>query len=393
MDAEKSIDQLRAKVLRLRNECKAFRQERNLALEDKRDADIAWNELVTSLKKQAHDAAERCAEAESNLAPFSKQLDESRAKQLATEVELRATQDVLTSLYTKYCGTDDVDALNPSDREAIIRSSIEAESAAARDTTVKIQAELDRLQDELITVKAEAAVQIEANAELETRHATKLEEATKRQRELEGERDATASRCKATVEETERRLRSEIQALTLQRTEDLSTIAKMTEKLEGTERNRIAAVNRVAQLEASADEERRGIETAQAENATLRQALQKITREKERMWDRIQQLVDLAQIATEKVSASWQPDSEVTHCPNMKNCGGVEFTLFERKHHCRNCGKIFCNACTQQTILLSSSKSVERVCIECYGLIGSLKSGSFAVPTSSKDLLMAEDDE
>ena len=37
----------------------------------------------------------------------------------------------------------------------------------------------------------------------------------------------------------------------------------------------------------------------------------------------------------------WIPDSEVKKC---KNCG-IDFTFFERKHHCRVCGKIFCKNC------------------------------------------------
>ena len=36
----------------------------------------------------------------------------------------------------------------------------------------------------------------------------------------------------------------------------------------------------------------------------------------------------------------WQPDSEVNEC----SCGSV-FSLFNRKHHCRLCGQIFCSTC------------------------------------------------
>lgn len=37
----------------------------------------------------------------------------------------------------------------------------------------------------------------------------------------------------------------------------------------------------------------------------------------------------------------WQPDAEVQKC----TCGTV-FSMFVRKHHCRLCGKVFCNECT-----------------------------------------------
>ena len=37
----------------------------------------------------------------------------------------------------------------------------------------------------------------------------------------------------------------------------------------------------------------------------------------------------------------WQSDSDVDKCA----CG-TYFSMFVRKHHCRLCGKVFCNACT-----------------------------------------------
>ena len=43
--------------------------------------------------------------------------------------------------------------------------------------------------------------------------------------------------------------------------------------------------------------------------------------------------------------ARWKPDAEVQACENCKK----EFTTFtRRKHHCRRCGGIFCDACTKQ---------------------------------------------
>ncbi len=38
------------------------------------------------------------------------------------------------------------------------------------------------------------------------------------------------------------------------------------------------------------------------------------------------------------VMQHWVHDSAVNHCYNCK----VEFSMLERKHHCRDCGQIFC---------------------------------------------------
>ena len=43
-------------------------------------------------------------------------------------------------------------------------------------------------------------------------------------------------------------------------------------------------------------------------------------------------------------TASWKHDDEVNACENEK-CKR-QFTFFRRKHHCRRCGGIFCDACT-----------------------------------------------
>ena len=37
----------------------------------------------------------------------------------------------------------------------------------------------------------------------------------------------------------------------------------------------------------------------------------------------------------------WVPDANVEQCSYCD----VNFTMFNRKHHCRFCGKIFCSEC------------------------------------------------
>ncbi|XP_043274764.1 RUN and FYVE domain-containing protein 2-like isoform X5 [Venturia canescens] len=61
-------------------------------------------------------------------------------------------------------------------------------------------------------------------------------------------------------------------------------------------------------------------------------------------------------------NAAWANDRLVTHC---KGCSR-EFNITRRKHHCRNCGKIFCNSCSDNTIALPSSAKPVRVCDECH---------------------------
>jgi len=54
-------------------------------------------------------------------------------------------------------------------------------------------------------------------------------------------------------------------------------------------------------------------------------------------------------------TAKWVSDEDVTHCHKCT----AEFTLLRRKHHCRLCGNIFCNGCSQDRL------DGNRVCDTC----------------------------
>ncbi|XP_021374659.1 myotubularin-related protein 3-like isoform X1 [Mizuhopecten yessoensis] len=70
---------------------------------------------------------------------------------------------------------------------------------------------------------------------------------------------------------------------------------------------------------------------------------------------------------TESKMVKWVPDHAVTHCGNCD----LSFGMINRKHHCRNCGNIFCHDCTNYytSIPQQNLMSPERVCQSCYKVL------------------------
>ncbi|KAH7644050.1 hypothetical protein HUG17_6412 [Dermatophagoides farinae] len=63
-------------------------------------------------------------------------------------------------------------------------------------------------------------------------------------------------------------------------------------------------------------------------------------------------------------AAPWLPDNLSNQC---MHCKKTQFTVINRRHHCRKCGLIVCGSCSKNNYLLTniSSKPV-RVCDKCF---------------------------
>ncbi|XP_060527692.1 lateral signaling target protein 2 homolog [Cylas formicarius] len=83
---------------------------------------------------------------------------------------------------------------------------------------------------------------------------------------------------------------------------------------------------------------------------------------------------DIAQLHTSSPNTSdptyferppiWIPDVEAPECMSC----GTNFTVMKRRHHCRNCGKVFCAKCSSNSIPLPKFGIVKpvRVCNKCF---------------------------
>ncbi|GAA6082903.1 zinc finger FYVE domain-containing protein 26 isoform X2, partial [Tachysurus ichikawai] len=75
----------------------------------------------------------------------------------------------------------------------------------------------------------------------------------------------------------------------------------------------------------------------------------------------------------------WIPDHQRHIC---MVCQRERFTMFNRRHHCRRCGRLVCHACSNRKMVVEVNEELVRVCDQCY---------SFFHTASDEELEQAED--
>lgn len=85
----------------------------------------------------------------------------------------------------------------------------------------------------------------------------------------------------------------------------------------------------------------------------------------------------------------WVPDEAVNKCTSC----GTNFNAFVRKHHCRNCGEIFCDKCTQGRTPLTAEEEAPavRVCDRCMAEVTQRLANAREAANRSGALLSHED--
>lgn len=154
-------------------------------------------------------------------------------------------------------------------------------------------------------------------------------------------------------------------------------LASVKKSLDATEHERDEGLSKVLELEAavgSAGEERRGLlERCVAAEAETERSRGLTTELRRKLDDAQAALHELGRenqsIQVELVKQSgrkWKDDTDVVQCNGCQS----SFSLTNRKHHCRNCGNIFCNDCSSKQANMSGYKKPQRVCDGCFGELG-----------------------
>lgn len=82
-------------------------------------------------------------------------------------------------------------------------------------------------------------------------------------------------------------------------------------------------------------------------------------RDKDHLWKRCEQLIHLLRVQS---TNQWVSDGLIHQC---QDCS-THFTLFIRRHHCRLCGRIFCNSCSSNWLNTAACSRPVRTCRACY---------------------------
>lgn len=77
-------------------------------------------------------------------------------------------------------------------------------------------------------------------------------------------------------------------------------------------------------------------------------------------------------------AAVWIPDAEASIC---MHCRKTQFTVLNRRHHCRKCGAVVCNPCSNKKFLLPAQSSKPlRVCLSCYDTLTKARANQGELP-------------
>ncbi|XP_062909472.1 RUN and FYVE domain-containing protein 1 [Mobula hypostoma] len=120
-------------------------------------------------------------------------------------------------------------------------------------------------------------------------------------------------------------------------------------------------------------QQRSGLEKEMQRLQDEKKELQKICEEQEQALQEMGlhlsqsklKMEDIKEVNKALKGNAWLKDDEATSCKQCEK----EFSISRRKHHCRNCGDIFCNNCSSNELALPSYPKPVRVCDSCHTLL------------------------
>ncbi|KAH6928025.1 hypothetical protein HPB50_010605 [Hyalomma asiaticum] len=346
-----------------------------------RDSAQAAQAQLADYRAQAENNAEQAArlaaqlrERESELATCREQLVTSQREAQASHEELVAGRAEKVEL------AQAVQALHQAkSRLADQLSALELEVGNLRNNQVALEADRTAFELEVENLRTSHAEMEASHAALETLvaelHRRSDQQAAEHQQAVQGLQAELARAQNKALQAT-----SELEAEQQRSARQEAALEALREQLAAEQASRQTAQTQLdsaqgdkleleAKLENALDERRALLDRclrSEGEAETLRSNAADLRR---RLDDSLAALHELGrenqllQMDNAKHQGrKWADDSQVTHCTGCEKL----FTVTIRKHHCRNCGNIFCNECSAKSAATASSRKPVRVCDNCY---------------------------
>ncbi|XP_029797494.1 RUN and FYVE domain-containing protein 1 isoform X2 [Suricata suricatta] len=197
------------------------------------------------------------------------------------------------------------------------------------------------------------------------------------------ERLQQSERARQGAEERSRRLQQELGGRTCTLQQQLSQLQEQCSSLEKelkSEKEQRQALQRELQQEKDTSsllraelQQVEGLKKELRELQDEKAELQKVCNEQEQALQEMGlhlsqsklKMEDIKEVNKALKGHTWLKDDEATHCKQCEK----EFSISRRKHHCRNCGHIFCNTCSSNELALPSYPKPVRVCDSCHTLL------------------------
>ncbi|KAM9470140.1 RUN and FYVE domain-containing protein 1 [Clarias gariepinus] len=362
----KLIEELTAatdRINSLREEREQLQQENTNILETsqrKEEVTLQDNQVELETYKQTRQGLDEMYNVVWKQYKEEKRIRQELQKELDLQVGLKQEMDVAMKLLEK-------DIHEKQDTLAALRQQLDQVKNLNLQMFNKAQD-----TDSVVQKKDEEAVKLEE----------KMKEMETTMKELELRLQNSENGRKST-EESQRELCSEMKARvdSLQkRLSDLDTLRAGLEAELSREKEQRQSLQRDLQREQDNSAELRTqlqqLQGLQMEILDLRQEkkqLQQLCEEQEQALQEMGlhlsqsklKMEDFKEVNKALKGQAWLKDDEATQCKQCQK----EFSISRRKHHCRNCGDIYCNSCSSNELALPSYPKPVRVCDVCHALL------------------------
>jgi len=187
-------------------------------------------------------------------------------------------------------------------------------------------------------------------------HAEKLQERVDQNTKTISELEEKLKAAQAQIEEKNKETgqlnsqitqsKNEIKKVHLERSKSVTALKSTETEIE-------ALKTKLQELETDRNSNKTKLEKSESDLKLTQNELIRITQEIEGR---------AAQELEDEKKGGWANDDEITNCTKCTQ----PFTVTKRRHHCRSCGKIFCNECSSRRAPLPTSPKPVRVCDNCY---------------------------